>query len=113
MEVDGFVMQQREETPPTTLHTPIALNPKMAHVTAHDCSLQLSDLEHCSTPNRARLACLARTVETRRAISIGIMTIARVFLEHAMMLSARLLKVEATWSLDDAPMLCGCSLIEN
>jgi len=86
MEVDGFGTQQQEETPPTTLHTPTTFNPKTAHVAPHDCSLQLSDLEHCSAPNRARLPWLAGTAEARRAISSGTMTIARVFLEHAMML---------------------------
>jgi hypothetical protein len=84
MEVDGFGMQQQEETPPTTLHNPTAFNPKTAHVTPHDCSLQLSDLEHYSAPKRARLPWLAGTAEARRAISSGTTTTASVFLEHAM-----------------------------
>ncbi|CAD6254141.1 unnamed protein product [Miscanthus lutarioriparius] len=84
MEVDGFETQQQEETPPTMLHTPTAFNPKTAHVAPHNCSLQLSDLEHCYYPNRARLPWLAGTVEERRAISSGTMTIARVFLEQAL-----------------------------
>ncbi|CAD6254213.1 unnamed protein product [Miscanthus lutarioriparius] len=86
MEVYGSGMQQQEETPPTMLHTPTAFNPKTAHVTPHDSSLQLSDLERCSAPNRARLPWLAGTAKARRAISNGTMTIARVFLEHAMKL---------------------------
>jgi hypothetical protein len=86
MEVDGFGTQQQEETPPTTLHIPTAFNPKTAHVAPHDCSLQLLEFEHCSPPKRARLPWLARTAEARSAISSGTITMARVFLEHAMKL---------------------------